>query len=145
MPNNDLISKNDLLFEISTKATVYDGSRIGEGIGILLDRSEVLGGIEAAPAVDAEPVRHGEWKHIKKHLWHKDEKGEIDMYYLDFGFHNGPGCEICGECICANCEPDWAEKECRIGYYVCSECEQPTKTGESNYCPNCGAKLENPK
>ena len=69
--------------------------------------------------IEAEPVRHGRWEHVKKHLWHKDG-GEIDMWYLDYGYHNGPGCEVCGASVCEHCEPDWEELECDYGYYICT-------------------------
>lgn len=94
------------------------------------------------PTVDAEPVRHGRWEHTKKHLWHKNKDGEVDMWRLDCGYHNGPSCELCYESFCEHCDPDWAEYECEIGYYVCSACGQPSKTGDLNYCPNCGAKMD---
>ena len=95
--------------------------------------------------VELEPVRHGSWKHIKKHLWYKDDNGDVDMWYVDHGYHNGPGCKICGERFCEHCDPNWADDECEIGYYVCSECEQSTETGDSPYCPNCGAKMDGGK
>ena len=98
--------------------------------------------IAMAPTIEAEPVRHGKWVHVKKHLWHKRENGEVDEWVLDHGYHNGPGCEVCGASVCMHCNPDWAETECRIGYYVCSACEQPARTGNTNYCPHCGAKMD---
>lgn len=112
MPNDDLISRKDLLFEISTKATVYDGSRIGKGIGVLLNKSEVLGRIEAAPAVDAEPVRHAQWV--------TDDLGNT---------------------LCSNCKS-------RIPYYKEYDMdddyggEYDIEIAETNYCPNCGAKMD---
>lgn len=59
--NNDLISRSALLKEISTKTMMYDGSCIKKGIGVLLDKWEVLDRIQAAHAVDAEPVRRGQY------------------------------------------------------------------------------------
>lgn len=125
--NNDLISRSALLEEMPKNDEIFS--------------FEVRRVICNAPAVDAEVVRHGTWEHVKKHLWYKNDSGEVDMWRLDHGFHNGPECEVCGKCFCGHCEPDWAENECEIGYYVCSECKQPTKTGDSNYCPNCGVKM----
>ena len=105
-------------------------------------RAEMLKIINNAPTIDAEPVRHGRWVHSKKHLWYKNKDGEVDNWQLDCGYHNGPRCEVCGESFCEHCDPDWAEYECEIGHYVCSVCGQPTKTGDMNYCPHCGAKMD---
>lgn len=114
----DAMPKNDELFSHDVRRVICD-----------------------APAVDAEPVRHGWWEHTKKHLWHK-ENGKIDMWYLDCGYHNGPGCEVCGVSVCEHCEPDWEEMECKYGHYICSVCGEPQKTHDLNYCPNCGAKMD---
>ena len=132
--NDDLISRSALLREIGT-ARYYS-------IDPYNQRGAIFKMVATALPVDAEPVRHGSWKHTQKHLWHKDMNGEIDMWYVDHGYHNGPGCEICGRSFCEHCDPNWAEDECNIGYYVCSECDCQTKAGDSNYCPNCGAKMD---
>lgn len=108
----------------------------------LLKWKDILAVLDDSPTIEAEPVRHGKWVHVKKHLWHKRENGEVDEWVLDHGYHNGPGCEVCGASVCMHCNPDWAETECRIGYYVCSACEQPARTGNTNYCPHCGAKMD---
>lgn len=55
---NDLISRSALLVVPNVcKVTEYDES--GCGISYL---AVSVAAIEAAPAVDAEPVRHGRWK-----------------------------------------------------------------------------------
>lgn len=54
------------------------------------------GMIDKLPAVDAEPVRHGEWRRYPE----------------------------CGVTRCSVC--DWSIEECF----------------SSNYCPNCGAKMD---
>jgi hypothetical protein len=35
----------------------------------------------------------------------RDDDGYIDIFVLDEGYHNGPGCELCGESWCHHCEP----------------------------------------
>lgn len=140
MMHNDLISRSAL-------QSLYNAECVGE-CGCCKHIRHNPNGVEGcaliddAHSVDAEPVRYGSWKHIKKHLWYKDDNGDVDMWRVDHGLHNGPECEICGECFCEHCDPDWADDECEIGYYVCSECEQSTKTGDSPYCPNCGARMD---
>lgn len=135
----DLISREALLRSVRS----YAESKVcSEGLETANNILRTVQVIEAASAVDATQVVHGRWEHVKKHMWHRDEKGQIDMWYLDHGFHNGPGCEICGLSVCEHCEPDWAEQECGIGYFVCSSCGQPTKHGDTAYCPNCGAKMD---
>ena len=98
-----------------------------------------------APAVDAVPVVHGQWIFTKKHLWYKDEDGDIDTQRYEYGFCNGPECQICHESFCEHCIPDWANTECKTGHYYCSECAETSKDAHENYCPNCGAKMDLPK
>ena len=69
--------------------------------------------IDKAPTID--PVKHGKWEHIKRHLWKTDNSGEIDIFALDY--------------------------ECDIGYYKCSECGNKT-VHNTNYCPHCGARMD---
>lgn len=52
--NNDLISRSALLEE-------FDWLRMTVGTGSVSDIDDAIGRIEKAPAVDAEPVRHGRW------------------------------------------------------------------------------------
>lgn len=62
---------------------------------------------EDAPAVDAEPVRHGRWE--PEVVKCRDWKGRQRDYF----------------------QP-----------HSCSVCHKPDPNqGESNYCPNCGAKM----
>jgi hypothetical protein len=37
------------------------------------------------------------------HQLQRDEDGEIDIFVLDYGTHNGPGCVICGDSWCYHC------------------------------------------
>lgn len=87
-------------------------------------------------------MKRAKWVLTKKHLWYRDSHGEIDMYRLDYGYHNGPECQICGEAFCESCHKDWADKECSIGHYECSVCSEVSRDGHERFCPNCGAKME---
>lgn len=95
------------------------------------------------PSVDAEPVRHGEWIKTRKHLWKKDEDGEVDEWAWEHGFHNGVRCEICHKTPCAHCEPDYDEKQDCREHYICSECGRVVIDFEP-YC-HCGAKMDGGK
>ncbi len=57
MPNNDLISRNDVLEIIMQYCTDDDGSCAKPNA----DLREMLDEVENISAVDAEPVRHGRW------------------------------------------------------------------------------------
>jgi len=86
-------------------------------------------------SANVAPVVHGRWVFTRKHLWYKEDDGEIDLWRLDVGFHNGPACQVCGESFCVNCNKDWENTECRIGHYECSACKEPSKDGRENFCP----------
>ena len=75
------------------------------------------------PAADVEPVRRGRWIYSRKHLWYKNKNGEIDMWRLDIGFHNGPECQVCHASFCEHCTPNFDDEECDVGHYYCSECK----------------------
>ena len=92
--------------------------------------------------IEAEPVKHGRWIFTNKHLWCKDEDGNVDEWEWDAGFHNGPECQVCHATPCVHCTPNWAETECEKGHYYCSECGETSKDAHENYCPNCGAKMD---
>lgn len=92
MPNDDLISRKALSFEISTKSTLSDGLYIGEGIGLFVNKSEVLERIEAAPAVDAEPVRHGKWELINRNEARCSECKMIRNIGIQTGWNFCPNC-----------------------------------------------------
>lgn len=98
--------------------------------------------IEDAPAADVAPVVHGRWIFTKRHLWYKDENGNIDEWRVDNGLHNGPECQICHTAFCEHCTPDWSTTECEIGHYYCSECAETSRDAHENYCPNCGAIMD---
>lgn len=107
-----------------------------------LQAAKVLRGVSDAPAADVAPVVHGRWIFTKRHLWYKDENGNIDEWRVDNGFHNGPECQICHTAFCEHCTPDWSTTECEIGHYYCSECAETSRDAHEDYCPNCGAKMD---
>lgn len=105
-------------------------------------RENIKDVIQGVPAADVAPVVHGRWIFTKRHLWYKDENGNIDEWRVDNGFHNGPECQICHTAFCEHCTPDWSTTECEIGHYYCSECAETSRDAHENYCPNCGAKMD---
>ena len=107
-----------------------------------LQAAKVLREASDAPAADVAPVVHGRWIFTKRHLWYKDENGNIDEWRVDNGFHNGPECQICHTAFCEHCTPDWSTTECEIGHYYCSECAETSRDAHENNCPNCGAKMD---
>lgn len=107
-----------------------------------LQAAKVLREVSDAPTADVAPVVHGRWIFTKRHLWYKDENGNIDEWRVDNGFHNGPECQICHTAFCEHCTPDWSTTECEIGHYYCSECAETSRDAHENYCPNCGAKMD---
>jgi len=38
------------------------------------------------------------------HKLRHDEDGEVDIFVMDVGYCNGPGCELCGESWCHHCQ-----------------------------------------
>lgn len=102
----------------------------------------VLEYAESLPTADVAQVVHGRWIFTKRHLWYKDENGNIDEWRVDNGFHNGPECQICHTAFCEHCTPDWSTTECEIGHYYCSECAETSRDAHENYCPNCGAMMD---
>lgn len=62
--NNDLISRKALAEELSSLTMTIVGLRAGKGVlneYMTEYRKSVLRIVDEAPAVDAEPVRRGEW------------------------------------------------------------------------------------
>lgn len=101
MPNDDLISRKALLEKVFTKRGDFHYFR--EPPEKVVRATDVID----APAVDAEPVRHGEWITI----WE-------DCYV--------------------------GKSKAKIGHTFCSVCNSWRVDVEFKYCPNCGAKMENP-
>ena len=106
--NNDLISRSALLggYDVR-KVTEYDESGCG-----LEYKAVSVEAIEAAPAVDAEPVRHGVWKPVMLK----------NVFGQEFVYRHA--CSICCEYALHECANYDAEEEL------------------SDYCPNCGAKMD---
>lgn len=50
-----------------------------------------------------------------KHDLYLDEDGDIDIFRLDEGYHNGPECRRCGDIWCHHCEPNKEDEECPSG------------------------------
>ena len=48
----------------------------------------------------------GSWVEIaesKGHKLRRNDDGDIDHFVTDVDFHNGPGCETCGDAWCEHC------------------------------------------
>lgn len=48
-----------------------------------------------------------------EHHWIKSF-GEIDIFALEYGYHNGPKCADCGYEFCHHCNPDGYKTECEF-------------------------------
>ena len=95
MQNNDLISRSALLdsFDVAN-VTEYDESGCG-----YVYKAVPLETIKNAPAVDAEPVRHGRWEKRKNCLWRCSECGQIPPYDVigdDVSYWECQYCPNCG-------------------------------------------------
>lgn len=135
---SDYISR-EAAVKIAQKYRVMNGSTLGRHTW-LADR--IAFEIEEIPAADVAPVRHGRWIYSRKHLWYKDKNGEIDMWRLDIGFHNGPECQVCHASFCEHCTPNFDDEECDVGHYYCSECKAEQFDNHNTFCPSCGAKMD---
>lgn len=49
-----------------------------------------------------------------KHDFYTDPSGEVDIWYLDQDFHNGPGCRACHGSWCEHCHSDVYDEECPV-------------------------------
>ena len=133
---NDLISRADAIETIRSMTITIGGNNVfPDNV-----KSSVLDALEFAPSVEAEPVRHGRWVKTRKHVWKKDEDGEIDEWAWDYEVHNGVSCEICHKSPCIHCKPDYDEKQDCREHYTCSECGRVVLDLEP-YC-HCGAKMD---
>ena len=98
---DDLISRKALLEQINNLCSDGNEDWIGTDNQSFVNHADVVDIIADAPAVEAEPVKHGRWERQK--------------YYG--GVRKGIVARI-----------------------ICSECGYPNE--KTNYCPNCGAKMD---
>lgn len=96
---NDLISRSALLEE-------FEWLKMTVGSGSVGDIKDAIERIKNAPAVDAEPVRHGRWY---------KPKGMMPPEH-----HGRHRCSVCDH----------------MAFY-----ERLGREGLSDYCPNCGARM----
>ena len=74
--------------------------------------------LREAPTIEVEPVRHGRWVIEKRHTVSRNP-------YIDDNYFASATCSECGFCIHAETKS--------FGY---------PDLNTTNYCPNCGAKLD---
>ena len=79
-----------------------------------------------------------------KHDWYRDKNGEIDMWVMDVGYHNGPGCKRCHATFCEHCDPDWDKEECEVDEMRCPSCNEEIgwPYEKNKFCRNCGQALD---
>lgn len=106
----DLISRSELLDKIYSdkRPTFYDGVDVANW---------QMNCIYCAPAIEAEPVRHGKW------VWNNDA--------IDWGI----GAWVCSECGGRN-ENIHAAKPGTVKAYT-----NPYIYAGTKFCPNCGARM----
>lgn len=83
-----------------------------------------------------DEMKHAKWVFTKKHLWYRDKAGEIDEWRLDYGFHNGPECQICGEAFCEHCHKDCYQSVVIGEILHCTYWRK--NTDENGYCHEGG-------
>lgn len=49
---------------------------------------------------------------MKLHNFIRDDDGDIDVFQLDIGYHNGPKCQDCGASFCQHCYPERMDEAC---------------------------------
>lgn len=81
-------------------------------------------------------------KHIheeySEHDWQRDGEGNIDMWGIEYGYHNGPTCTRCDYSFCIHCEPDGYNAEpCIVDEYRCPSCGVLIEKKQA-FCVNCG-------
>lgn len=78
-----------------------------------------------------------------EHDWVRNDKGEIDEWQLDAGYHNGPMCLRCYHSFCVHCETYEEQDPCVVDKYKCPKCghELGYNTNQ-NFCFHCGQALD---
>ena len=78
-----------------------------------------------------------------EHDWIRDKNGEIDMWQLDVGFHNGPACSRCGHSFCEHCETFEEQEPCVVDKYKCPKCGKMLGYKPNyNFCFHSGQALD---
>lgn len=86
-------------------------------------------------------VIHRRSEHTK-HDWYRNKDGEIDIWAVDVGYHNGPMCRRCGFSFCEHCNPDgYNDTNCVVDWNECPQCGNKLSDG-SKFCPECGTRLD---
>ena len=104
--NNDLISRSTVIEILQAKADMAVSTNAQM---VYLNAARM---VKKIPAVDAEPVRHGEWIY--------------DPNATDWGI----GGYVCSECHTKN------------NNLPCNEFKNPLRFAGSNFCPHCGARMD---
>lgn len=81
------------------------------------------------------------YKKYGKHQWRRKDNGEIDEDAWDSDTHSGVVCEVCGECVCTMCNPDYDElDDCEEEYWICPNCAKKIYC-KDEYC-QCGQHFD---
>lgn len=82
----------------------------------------------------------------KSHDWLTDENGLIDEDGFRSETHHGIFCERCGESICVECHPDYAQQDyqnkCFRKWLECPHCHSPQIRKSDHFCSMCGKPIE---
>lgn len=99
---------------------LIDADALPKYTGYALSADEVAKAVENAPTIEAEPVRRGKWKYVG-----------VNTYDL---LHGGRAYEP--TYLCSLCEM------VSESYVRLDEPIMPRDADYPNYCPNCGARME---
>lgn len=131
--------KNDLISRSALKSYI-DCGHLRPPTEKCFSELDVVRMLDKQPTIDAVPMVHGRWIKSNKHIWRKRKDGEIDHFAVDFEYHNGPECEICGLHFCEHCHPEKFDEESCKDQYFCSVCGR-MEMKEEPYC-HCGAQMD---
>ena len=48
------------------------------------------------------------------HEFYLDKWGGVDIFFMESGYHNGPGCSLCDDLWCEHCEPEVYTETCPV-------------------------------